>query len=111
MPVWGEPTHRRESVTRIVYGATDCRLMGKDGMPYNVRYNDVWAADDPLVLQFPDVFSAEPLRILRTVLAPEAPVLERAVAAPGIFRRGPGRPKKVVEAEPAKPPDGASQAW
>jgi hypothetical protein len=102
--------------TDYVFAVASCRMMGPDELPYNVQTGQTWGRSDPFVQANPTLFSDEPPSILRTVLVPEAPVLERAVAAPGIFRRGPGRPKKVVEfgpaeAEPIKPPDGASQAW
>ncbi len=86
---------------RIVYARINARLMDDRGLSYNVVENQVWAADDPLVRQYPGNFSDEPIRVLRTVAAPpptEAPV-ERAVAAPGqkrgYIRRTPkeaGRP-------------------
>lgn len=45
-----------------------------------LHIDDVWDGDDPFVRTRPDLFSATPLRIHRTV--PIAPV-EQATAAPG----------------------------
>lgn len=69
---------------RIVYARVNARLMDDRGLSYNIVENQVWAADDPLVRQYPGHFSEEPAKVLRTV--PEAQVeapVERAVAAPG----------------------------
>ncbi len=85
---------------RIVYAKINARLMDERGLSYNIVEGQVWAAGDPLVRQYPDHFSDEPPKVLRTVppAAVEVPV-ERAVAAPGQKRpylrrtpKGAGRP-------------------
>jgi len=60
-----------------------------------VREGEPWAADDPLVINRPDLFTANPDRFVRrTVPPPVFPAVEQATAEPGEQRRGPGRPRK-----------------
>jgi hypothetical protein len=49
-----------------------------DGRTINLTPDQVWDANDPVVVAHPDLFAAAPLRVHRTV----SPV-EEATAAPG----------------------------
>lgn len=40
---------------------------GADGMTLQIREGDTWAADDPIVLANPGLFSSEPTRINRSI--------------------------------------------
>jgi hypothetical protein len=62
-----------------------------------IRVGQVWAADDPVVTEHPDCFTADPAGFeRRTVAARVSPpvVVESATAEPGELRRGPGRPRR-----------------
>jgi hypothetical protein len=119
-------------MTRIVFGAQSCQIMGANGLPYNIIDSEAWAATDPLVVARPDLFTVEPHRIRHTVqptveeVATPFRPLERAVATPGLTRNIVGKfQKRVVAApgvDPQPPeaaeggstpatPEGASQRW
>ena len=63
----------------IVYANTTCSTGTADGTVIRLIAGDAWAADDPLVLERPGLFSDEPL-VHRTRAAP---VVEQATASPG----------------------------
>jgi hypothetical protein len=66
---------------KYVYANTTTGVQGPDGNIWNLRENDPWDADDPLVKARPGLFSDDPVKVMRTVHA--APVVEQATRAPG----------------------------
>ena len=73
-----------------MYAYANCSLVAfHNGARMVLEVDDVWDADDPFVLARPDLFSAAPLRVNRTV--PARPQVEQATAAPGERRGGRGR--------------------
>jgi len=82
-------------VTKIVFATVTQMVFGPGDLRYNLREGDTWAAEDPLVQEYPDFFSDEPTRLLRTepvsptvAAEPAKPKrgLERATAGPGETR-------------------------
>lgn len=78
-------------MTKIVFATVTQMVFGPGDLRYNLREGDTWAAEDPLVQQYPDFFSAEPTRLLRTepgtpTVAAKPAKLERATAGPGETR-------------------------
>jgi hypothetical protein len=59
-----------------------------------IREGEPWAADDPLVVGKPELFTSNPDRYVRRSAPPPVAVVESATAEPGELRRGPGRPRK-----------------
>ena len=47
-------------MTKFVFATASCGTATADGLTVNLREGDVWAADDPLVLARPGLFSTEP---------------------------------------------------
>ena len=74
---------------KVVFAATSCAT-GNNGGFVQLREGDAWAADDPVVIAHPGLFSDYPLNPRRSV---PATVIEQTTAAPGETRRGPGRPR------------------
>lgn len=70
---------------KVVFAVADCGTATSDGLEVTLREGDVWAADDPLVLLRPQLFSDDPPgpRYPRRT----APAVEQATRAPG-ERRG-----------------------
>jgi hypothetical protein len=66
---------------RVVYVAVSCETDTEDGSPVSLREGDVWAADDPLVKDRPDLFCEHPPgpRFPRRT----APYVEQATREPG----------------------------
>lgn len=44
----------------VVFSTGTCATATADGIGYNLREGEVWAADDPLVLTHPGLFSDTP---------------------------------------------------
>lgn len=79
-------------MTKIVFATVTQMVFGPgDVLRYNLREGDTWAAEDPIVKKYPDFFSDEPTRLLRTepvapTVAAKPAKLERATAGPGETR-------------------------
>jgi hypothetical protein len=56
---------------RIVFPNQNASLAGPGDLQFRIVQDEPWAADDPLVRRWPGFFSPEPVRLRRTVPAPD----------------------------------------
>lgn len=77
--------------SRVVYALTDAHL----GEAVYVRRGETWAADDPVVMDHPASFTADPEQagLVRRSGPTSTPVVEQATAEPGQRRDLPRRPR------------------
>lgn len=76
----------------IVYAKTN-GVLAHAGQRVQIRVGEAWAADDPLVAQYPDAFSKAPLGVRVTTTPSGWAEVEQATATPGekrTTRRRPG---------------------
>lgn len=74
----------------IVYAVDTCTVVDHNtGLKCRLVLNQVWAADDPLVAEYPHLFSAQP-QVVRRTTQKMAPV-ETATAVPGVKRASNGK--------------------
>lgn len=71
-------------MSRIVFPQVSMQLVDGDGMPNNIKENEPWDADHPLVRRYPQYFAELPTRLMPHGNPPR---VEAATAAPG-ERRG-----------------------
>lgn len=63
----------------LAIALADAVLRDGDGIPYRVNAGEAWAADDPLVLLHPGMFTLDLAKLRRSVPRP----VEQMTAAPG----------------------------
>jgi hypothetical protein len=69
---------------KVVYATTNTTVTREGGVGITIHAGQHWPANDPVVKDYPDLFSDDPRNGLRVSapLAEDAPV-EQATAAPG----------------------------
>lgn len=78
---------------KIVF-ATKTVNVGVDGNTWSVIYGTHWAASDPVVQKYPDLFSDDPRYGLFATVPVEEEVVKEESDEPEVKpSRGPGRPK------------------
>ena len=69
---------------KYVFSRGECSTVNsRTGLIVRLQTNQVWAADDPFVLNNPGLFSDRPSSLCRTEFAP----VESASAVPGVKRQ------------------------
>lgn len=81
---------------QVVYARTTTHVAKGDGTPHLVQYGQFYSAKDPIVLRYPQLFSADPRDGGLAVTDPSAlvedePPVEQATASPGERRNLPPR--------------------
>lgn len=77
----------------IVYAAVDS-VLAHGGQRIRVKPGEVWAADDPLVAQYPQAFTDQPRGMRVTTSASGWAEVEQATATPG-EKRTTRRPRRT----------------
>lgn len=70
----------------VVYASADAAPAAPNGGTVQIRKGQHWAADDPVVKQYPDLFSSDPRWGMQYTAEPagwDDPPVETATAAPG----------------------------
>lgn len=72
----------------FVFSAQACTVVDPStNMKVRLVLGEVWHADDPLVLALPHLFVQSPPVVRQTVKRAANPVVEAAVAVPGVKRQ------------------------